>query len=220
MSPLPATACAQAHVAPPAPGRPVPARGAPGLTPHPRLVVVPAEVDQPPPQPAQRERAAALYRRLGPVVYRRCLGLLHDPEQARDATQEVFLRLVRSEPRLLGRDDLAPWLFRVASNHCLNLRREARHHGEEPLDGVAEPAAPPRGDPVDALLVRRLLAQFDLVTQAIAVAVLVEEQEHEDVAAALGLSRRTMARKLERFVELARRQLVLGGEAPVAAGAR
>jgi len=189
--------------------RPLPSRS-------PQLFLVPAEPAPALPLPAPESRAAALYRLHGPVLYRRCLRLLRDQEAARDATQEVFLKLVRDESRLQDREDLVPWLYRVATNHCLNLRRDVRQHGETALEDAPEPSTGPAAEPLDAIVVQRLLARFDAVTQAIAVAVLVEEQEHEDVAAALGLSRRTMARKLERFLELARRHLVLSGDAAAA----
>ncbi len=156
--------------------------------------------------------ATALYRDHGDVVYRRCLRLLRDPEAAKDAAQEVFLKLVRDGQHLGDREDIAPWLYRVATNHCLNLRRDRRHHGETALDDGPEPSCP-GCDGLDRLLVQRVLSRFDAVTQLIAVAVLVDEREHEEVAASLGLSRRTMARKLERFVELARRHLVVTGDA-------
>jgi RNA polymerase sigma-70 factor, ECF subfamily len=163
--------------------------------------------------PATGRSADALYRQHGPIIYRRCLRLLRNPEAARDATQEVFLRLVRDAPDLLDREDLTPWLYRVATNHCLNLKRDARHRGETALEDGSEPSTDRPDDHLDSILVKRLLARFDAVTQLIAVAVLVDEREHEEVAAALGLSRRTMARKLDRFLELARRHLVVTGDA-------
>lgn len=186
-------------------------------------VVVPRRADRPatpslrlvPPlatRPAGR--AGEVCALLGPTVYRRCLKLLRDREAARDATQEVFLRLVRDEPRLDDRADLTPWLLRVATNHCLNLLRDGKQHAEVPLDEVPEGAAPGPGDRIDALLVQRLVARFDLVTQHIALAVLVEEQEQGLVAETLGLSRRSMSRKLERFLDRARRELVLSGDVP------
>ena len=48
----------------------------------------------------RQQRAAELYRQWGPAVYRRCLKLLRDPEAARDATQEVFVKLVRDLEKL------------------------------------------------------------------------------------------------------------------------
>src|SRR5690242_4964069 len=90
------------------------------------------------------ERVAELYREFGPAVYRRCYGLLRDREAAQDATQEVFRKLLRDEARLARRDDVLPWIWRVATNHCLNQRRNARRRGEEdlPADLPVSDAAP------------------------------------------------------------------------------
>ena len=65
----------------------------------------------------------ALYRRYGPMVMRRCRQLLRDEDQALDATQDVFLRLLERRDRL--RDD-APCslLYRMATNLCLNRIRD------------------------------------------------------------------------------------------------
>ncbi|HEX9052414.1 MAG TPA: sigma-70 family RNA polymerase sigma factor [Anaeromyxobacter sp.] len=157
--------------------------------------------------PSERERIVSLYRELGPVVYRRCLRLLHDREAARDATQEVFVKLVRDAGRLSDRETALPWIYRVATNHCLNVLRAARRRGGDapgPTDGALElvPAAAPSFP--DRQLARQVLSRFDVQTQAIAVGVLVDGMEHEEVAGALGISRRTVHRKLARFLERAR----------------
>ncbi len=44
-------------------------------------------------------------------------------------------------------------------------------------------------------------------TQAVAVGVFVDGMEHEEIAGILGISRRTVSRKLDRFVENARKFL-------------
>jgi RNA polymerase sigma-70 factor, ECF subfamily len=155
-------------------------------------------------------RAADLYRQYGPAVYRRCLRLLREPESARDATQEVFVKLVRDMDRLSDRETVLPWLYRVATNHCLNLRRNAVRRGDDvelPDLDVADTA--PADNYPDRALAQQVLSRFDSSTQAVAVGVLVDGMEHEEVATALGISRRTVARKLERFLTRAR-QLVEG----------
>ena len=149
---------------------------------------------------------AALYQQYGPAVYRRCFMLLRDREAARDATQEVFGKLLKDQERLAGRDDVLPWIWRVATNHCLNQRRNAKRHGEEEL-----PADLPVNDLVSAdqvperQLVHQLLSRFDAETQAVAVGVLVDGMEHQEVADVLGISRRTVLRKLDRFLVNARK---------------
>jgi len=47
----------------------------------------------------------ALYRKYGPMVIRRCRALLADEEQALDAAQETFVKLLRYQDRLT---DAAP----------------------------------------------------------------------------------------------------------------
>lgn len=155
-----------------------------------------------------REQAGRLYREYGPAVYRRCLRLLGDRERARDATQEVFVRLVRDMRRLEDRANVLPWIYRVATNHCLNLRRDVRRRGEEALDQGLElaPQVPADAFP-ERQLAQKVLSRFDAETQAVAVGVFVDGMEHEEVAAALGVSRRTVARKLDRFLANARKYL-------------
>jgi len=168
-----------------------------------RLVPAPATVDP-------RARAAALYLDYGPAVYRRCRRLLRDREAASDATQEVFLRLVRHGEALSARHDLLPWLFRVATNHCLNVLRDARGRQEELVEVEDEAAEGARASTPGDRLLRRVLAQFDEATQAIAVGVIVEGLEAEEMARQLGVSRRTVSRKLDRFLAQARHRLTGG----------
>jgi RNA polymerase sigma-70 factor (ECF subfamily) len=155
-----------------------------------------------------RERVAELYKTYGPAIYRRCLRLLGDKEAARDATQEVFGKLMRDAPKLESRDTALPWIYRVATNHCLNLRRNAGRRGEEALPEIEMPEQDTPDEVPQRQLVQRVLARFDAQTQAVAVGVFVDGMEHEEVALALGISRRTVARKLQRFVGNARKYLM------------
>jgi RNA polymerase sigma-70 factor, ECF subfamily len=155
-----------------------------------------------------RARAAEYYRLYGPSVYRRCLRLLRQPDLARDATQEVFVKLVRHMDRLADRESAVPWIYRVATNHCLNLRRNASRRGEDgemPELELADPGSSQHHG--DQVLARQVLARFDASTQLVAVGILVDGMEQEELAAALGISRRTVARRLERFLARARQFL-------------
>ncbi len=118
------------------------------------------------------------------------------------------MRLVRDMGKLEERDEVLPWIYRVATNHCLNLRRNAVRRGEEALSPDLELAS---RQPVDSLpdrtLAQKILSRFDAATQAVAVGVFVDGMEHEEVARALGISRRTVSRKLDRFLANARKYL-------------
>ncbi|HET8538567.1 MAG TPA: sigma-70 family RNA polymerase sigma factor [Anaeromyxobacter sp.] len=156
-------------------------------------------------------RAAELYALYGPAVYRRCLRLLRDEEAARDATQDVFVKAVTHMDRLEDRENAMGWLYTVATRHCLNVLRDRKRHGERtPVDDL-ELAAPASASPADRVLARSLLAQFDVGTQEVALGVLVDGMEQEELASALGISRKTVQRRLERFLSRAR-AAVLGSE--------
>ncbi|MFL5248437.1 MAG: RNA polymerase sigma factor [Myxococcales bacterium] len=158
--------------------------------------------------PNSQRRASELYRQYGPVVYRRCLRLLKDQEAARDATQDVFMKLVRDMAKLEERETVLPWIYRVATNHCLNVRRNAHRRGEDTAEVDLDIASStPAETYPDRQLAQSVLSRFDAATQAVAVGVIVDGMEHEEVAAALGVSRRTVARKLDRFLENARKYI-------------
>jgi RNA polymerase sigma-70 factor (ECF subfamily) len=155
-----------------------------------------------------REAAARLYRDYGPAVYRRCLRLLRNREAAQDATQEVFVRLVRNMERLEDRGGALPWIYRVTTNHCLNVLRNAGRRGEGALlvDLEADDRSATEALP-DRLLAQEILQRFDASTQAVVVGVFVDGMEREEVAATLGISKRTVSRRLERFLSSSRRFL-------------
>lgn len=58
-------------------------------------------------------------------LLRLCERLLHDPEEARDASQEVFLKIFRKAGSFRPRGKVTTWMYRIAVHHCLNrLRRQ------------------------------------------------------------------------------------------------
>jgi RNA polymerase sigma-70 factor (ECF subfamily) len=72
-------------------------------------------------------------------VYSTAYRIIQNSEAARDATQEVFIKLYRSlrnyDPR---KSKFSTWLYRLASNHAIDSWRGRRSRGESQLPG--EPA--------------------------------------------------------------------------------
>jgi RNA polymerase sigma-70 factor (ECF subfamily) len=153
-----------------------------------------------------REEISQLYHRLGPLIYRRCLKLLANPEHARDATQEVFVRMLRHAGKLEPDRQCLPWLYRVATNYCLNqIRNSQRLEFRKPED---LPQGSAGAGSVKRLAARQqvmaLMDQMDAKTQQIAVLAHMDGMTQEEIAAVTGLSRKTVGKKLNRFLDKAR----------------
>jgi RNA polymerase sigma-70 factor (ECF subfamily) len=73
-------------------------------------------------------------------VYNLVYGILADPADAADVTQEVFLRAFRGIRGFRGGSSLKTWLYRVSVRQALNHRRWCwRHHRQQiSIDGQRE----------------------------------------------------------------------------------
>ena len=68
----------------------------------------------------------ALVRRHQGPLYNFCLRMLGQAEDAADVAQETFVQLYSHLGRLDEREPIAPWLFRVARNRCIDVIRRRR----------------------------------------------------------------------------------------------
>jgi RNA polymerase sigma factor (sigma-70 family) len=81
--------------------------------------------------------AEILARYRGPI-YNLCYRMSRNPEDARDLAQEVFIKVFRLLDRFDEEYAFSSWLFRIASNHCIDHLRRNRMRFLS-LDGVAGP---------------------------------------------------------------------------------
>lgn len=56
-------------------------------------------------------------------IYNLALRMAHHPEDAKDATQEVLIKLFTRLSSFDGRSSLRTWLYRIVVNHLLNMKR-------------------------------------------------------------------------------------------------
>lgn len=152
------------------------------------------------------DRLSYLYREYGPVIYWRCRELLRDESAAEDATQETFLRVYRHLDGAPEADEALRWIWRIATNYCLNAIR-SRKRDAEPRAELPELPAPIALEQffVDRDLVMRIIARVDEKLRAVAWAHYVDGLEHVEAARLLGISRRTVANRLAAFQERARK---------------
>ena len=146
----------------------------------------------------------ACYGKYSQSVYRRALQLLGDSESARDATQEVFLRVIRSGGQVPPEPTPTSWLYRVTTNLCLNRLRDQRRQKARLAETFgAERSVTAAGD--SRVIVTEILSRMPEELQDIAVYFFLDELTYDEIAPLMGLSRRTISNRLAAFREVVAR---------------
>lgn len=93
-------------------------------------------------------------------IYNLALRMVHRPEDAKDATQEVLIKLFTRLSTFDGRSSLRTWLYRIVINHLLNMKRSHAESREitfaeygQALDDTPDAELPdPQAVPADVQL--------------------------------------------------------------------
>lgn len=125
--------------------------------------------------------------------------MLGNPEDALDLTQETFLRAYQALPRYADEGKIKPWLFRIATNACLDELRRRKVIRWQPWDTFMSVFHPkqvakdsPEGDLLgkeNAELVQQVL---DRLPHRYRLCLLLREYEElscEEIAQILGTTR-------------------------------
>jgi RNA polymerase sigma-70 factor (ECF subfamily) len=72
-----------------------------------------------------RDLYRVLVEKYQPMIFRTCMGFLHNKDEADDLTQEVFIQAYQSLPKFKGESFFSTWIYRIAVNASLNKIRKA-----------------------------------------------------------------------------------------------
>lgn len=104
------------------------------------------------------DELAELYQAHSREIYYLTLRLLGDAQRAEDATHDVFLRAFRKWKDFRGDSSCRAWLYRIAINHCSNLRQSwhNRHVFAADQEFVEESAPAVTDSPLRVLEIKEL----------------------------------------------------------------
>ena len=96
-------------------------------------------------QRGERDALEQLLRKHQPGIYAVCRRITGNDADALDATQEALIAVVRGLPRFDGASRVSTWVYRIATNACLDeLRRRRRRplvdlggHDPEAVEPIA-----------------------------------------------------------------------------------
>lgn len=144
----------------------------------------------------------AAYRTFGFRVHRRALSILRREEDAHDVTQAVFVQLARSLDGLHNPAGIASWIYVTTTREALQLlrrrtRRQDREHRWSQLEPASAPG--PEGRAAAAEQIQRLVASTPDETLEAALLYFVDQLPQDEIARLLGVSRRTVIRRINAF---------------------
>lgn len=139
-----------------------------------------------------------LYRKYGPAVLRKCERILGNRSDAEDVMQTLFIDLIDK-----GQTDVDfRYLYRAATNRCLNMIRDDKRRLELlTQEAQTEPIGRNRlHDQVMSLdLLTKLIARLDERASEILVYHYLDDFSQEQVASFLGIARRTVWSDLQKI---------------------
>ncbi|HUC00838.1 MAG TPA: sigma-70 family RNA polymerase sigma factor [Solirubrobacterales bacterium] len=132
----------------------------------------------------------AIFERYQEPIYRYCLAILGDREDAEDALQGTMLKVLRALPGEERRIELKPWLYRIAHNESVELLRRRRPREELDTELVAGGVGPAE-EAGQRQRLRQLLSDLDQLPERQRGTLVMRELGglgFEEIGAALGTS--------------------------------
>lgn len=156
---------------------------------------------------AGEERAfSVLVERHQARVFNVALRVLGDPEDARDATQDAFVSMLRKLSQFRGESAFTTWLHRVTVNSCYDILRKRRRqpmlrlvgNEDDPMPETGPPVADHADATVDSIDVSRALQLIPEEYRVTLVLADIQDLPYEEIARVLDVPVGTVKSRVHR----------------------
>jgi RNA polymerase sigma-70 factor (ECF subfamily) len=145
-------------------------------------------------------------------IYNLCRYMLGNPQDAEDAAQDVFLKAFQALPRFQPEASLSTWLYRIATNTCIDRKRKPiweslfgiSREGEQLVHDPASDAPSPEKLYQSREISKALQKGLETLSpklRAIIVLKEIEELSYEEIAETLDISIGTVKSRIARARE-------------------
>ena len=169
----------------------------------------------------EEDAFAEILTRYRGAIFNLCYRMTHKPEDARDLAQEVFIKVFSLLDRFDESYAFSSWLFRIATNHCIDHLRRNRlrflsiDHGLGPDGEEYDFQLPDSGPEPDRILQRKEAMErlteviADLPPHYRAITLLRHDQQlsYEEIAEILQLPLGTVKARIHRARNMIRQML-------------
>lgn len=67
-----------------------------------------------------------LYRRYAPKVFGKCISILRDGDEARDAVQDIFVKIMLNLGNFGEKSQISTWIYSITYNYCIDQIRKRK----------------------------------------------------------------------------------------------
>ena len=157
------------------------------------------------------EAFGTLVERYDRAVYHLCLRTTHDPEEARDCTQEAFFKAFRGLRTFKSGAKFSTWIFSIAYHACCDRLQRRKRFSTDEVPDRADPGIGPeleyeRRD--EARVLRDAIEALPEKYRTVVTLYHLQGRQYEEIARVLDLPLGTVKTHLFRAKDLLRKALV------------
>lgn len=142
----------------------------------------------------------SLYERYASMVHIRCRSFLKSEDDAWDATQEIFMKLLNALPNIQKKESIYSWLTSTATNHCISILRKKKHLlFNEEFHGIKDGSLPQEKRMVLKEIFKHFLKPWDKRIREVVIYTYFDGYKQEEIAKITGMGESTIRRHLTRF---------------------